>query len=597
MLRLKIWSTLRALASSGGSTVVITTHYMEEAARADRVGFVRAGRMLREGAPSRIKAEFGSGDLDAAFFTLCQRDSAVQEEEEEKSRSLENSEVESETSTTEEGTPLIPSARRGSAHGRREAVVDPSALSCFLALCFKNVTVLRRNVVFMSFQAIMPVVTFLVFIACIGPPLRDLRLSVYNGEGRCDWGDADNASSACPLAAVGEKAELGLLSLMAGSEPSLGKLLSCRVLSQFDPEVFGSVVLFATAEEAEAAVTRGESDAVLHFQPDFSSSLAKRVLSGALAVGGASVSESALSGGAVRVRLDATDATVASSVQRGIVRGMRAFLVGYAENCSLPELGRLLRRAGGVDFETTAQELVLGGEQLEDTILSHDMLPGMMAIILQMLAMALTSDLLIKEKENGLLLRDLVCGVSLTAALLANLLCMLIVVVFQIGFSVVLLALVSPQVGPRLLSALTFMFLLHAVCGMTLGLLITAICRTAEQAIQVGFTIHHWRGGISLKAFSPFPITLFFSQTGISLIFPSFLLSGVLWPRVSMPFWLSAISAALPSTISCDVVRAVAINRTLDVPMVVVGYLMPVMWAMIFFLAAIVLIKRGGYKV
>ena len=37
--------------------------------------------------------------------------------------------------------------------------------------------------------------------------------------------------------------------------------------------------------------------------------------------------------------------------------------------------------------------------------LSHQMLPGMMALQLHMLAMALTADLLVTEKEMGLITR------------------------------------------------------------------------------------------------------------------------------------------------------------------------------------------------
>ncbi len=53
---------------------MITTHYMEEAAQADKIGFVRSGRMLREGAPEEVMASLGTADLDQAFLRLCQND-------------------------------------------------------------------------------------------------------------------------------------------------------------------------------------------------------------------------------------------------------------------------------------------------------------------------------------------------------------------------------------------------------------------------------------------------------------------------------------------------------------------------------------------
>ncbi len=46
LLRLRIWSHLREIAKSGGVTIIITTHYIEEARQADTVGLMRHGRYL-----------------------------------------------------------------------------------------------------------------------------------------------------------------------------------------------------------------------------------------------------------------------------------------------------------------------------------------------------------------------------------------------------------------------------------------------------------------------------------------------------------------------------------------------------------------------
>ena len=57
--------------ASSGTTVVITTHFMEEADKADRIGFMRGGRVLVEGAPAKIKSRFGRPSLDDVFLALC----------------------------------------------------------------------------------------------------------------------------------------------------------------------------------------------------------------------------------------------------------------------------------------------------------------------------------------------------------------------------------------------------------------------------------------------------------------------------------------------------------------------------------------------
>ncbi len=55
---------LRQLREQEGVTVVLTTHYMEEAERCDRVAILHQGKLVRVGAPAALKDEVG-GDVVA----------------------------------------------------------------------------------------------------------------------------------------------------------------------------------------------------------------------------------------------------------------------------------------------------------------------------------------------------------------------------------------------------------------------------------------------------------------------------------------------------------------------------------------------------
>jgi hypothetical protein len=510
-------------------TVLVTTHYMEEAARADRIGFMRAGRMLREGTPGEIKVSLGSADLDVAFFRLCARDEESRASNKtpvsfaESDESVER--ISSSSTTDGDEVPLInPRSDSIAAEGQGSV----SGLSCFRALCHKNLLVLRRNGLFMSFQAVMPVITFLVFVACVGPPLKDLRLAVYNGEGSCV---VEKDTLDCPL---GEG--MGLFDLIAGGM-AMGAKLSCSVLAQVDPAVFGSISHWPSLEAAQESVLLGQSDAVVSFAPDFSAALTRRVLATAFLSAGEIAPNETLSFGAMTVRLDATDTTIATSISTSLARSVHSFLVGYADNCSLPELARLLRASSGFDLNTTVQEAHLG-HPVPPAILSVAMLPGMMALILQMLAMALTSDLLIKEKAAGLLVRDFVCGMSLTLALLANLLVMLIVVAAQIAFSVLLLWLLFRRdLSASLLLALSALFLVQALCGMTLGLLLTAIFPTIDQVIQAGISLILPRLGSHVRRAVAATRHARVADAGIAMALPGTLACNSTWPLQRRPNW------------------------------------------------------------
>ncbi|HEX6061938.1 MAG TPA: ATP-binding cassette domain-containing protein, partial [Candidatus Limnocylindria bacterium] len=68
-LRREFWDHFRALASSG-VTLLVSSHVMDEAARCDRLGLIRAGRVLAQGTSPELIARAGSSDLEGAFLTL-----------------------------------------------------------------------------------------------------------------------------------------------------------------------------------------------------------------------------------------------------------------------------------------------------------------------------------------------------------------------------------------------------------------------------------------------------------------------------------------------------------------------------------------------
>jgi daunorubicin resistance ABC transporter ATP-binding subunit len=65
--RLELWEIIRELAA-GGATVLLTTQYLEEADRlANRVAVVDRGRVIAEGTPVQLKAQFGSAVLEVGL--------------------------------------------------------------------------------------------------------------------------------------------------------------------------------------------------------------------------------------------------------------------------------------------------------------------------------------------------------------------------------------------------------------------------------------------------------------------------------------------------------------------------------------------------
>lgn len=69
VLRRDLWGMFHRLAAEG-TTLLVSSHVMDEADRCDRLLLLREGRLLAEGSPEAVRAETGTRDLESAFLSL-----------------------------------------------------------------------------------------------------------------------------------------------------------------------------------------------------------------------------------------------------------------------------------------------------------------------------------------------------------------------------------------------------------------------------------------------------------------------------------------------------------------------------------------------
>jgi ABC-2 type transport system ATP-binding protein len=62
--RRRIWRFIERLRARTGMTVLLTTHYLEEADSCDRVAFIRKGRLVEHGAPRELVERLGRHILE-----------------------------------------------------------------------------------------------------------------------------------------------------------------------------------------------------------------------------------------------------------------------------------------------------------------------------------------------------------------------------------------------------------------------------------------------------------------------------------------------------------------------------------------------------
>ncbi|MGM9741042.1 MAG: ABC transporter ATP-binding protein [Candidatus Cryptobacteroides sp.] len=68
--RRQFWEMINETAASG-TTIFVTTHYMDEAEYCGRVSMMVDGKIAAMGSPSGLKAEFGAKDMDEVFRQIA----------------------------------------------------------------------------------------------------------------------------------------------------------------------------------------------------------------------------------------------------------------------------------------------------------------------------------------------------------------------------------------------------------------------------------------------------------------------------------------------------------------------------------------------
>ena len=65
------WEIIRGLAADG-TTIICTTHYMDEAERFDRIAFLSLGKLTALGTPAEVRATFGGNRTLEDIFVMLQ---------------------------------------------------------------------------------------------------------------------------------------------------------------------------------------------------------------------------------------------------------------------------------------------------------------------------------------------------------------------------------------------------------------------------------------------------------------------------------------------------------------------------------------------
>ncbi|XP_014212098.1 ABC transporter G family member 20 isoform X2 [Copidosoma floridanum] len=561
LLRQSIWNHLVQITKDGNKTVIITTHYIEEARQAHTIGLMRSGRLLAEESPRALLQMYNCPSLEEVFLKLSRKQGSYPPTNTELNFSNNMNFASSYISkkdepvyATEESAVigltfhqskevLIHDTTNGvGSHydlngkplpGHKESTIeceDCDFTDCYKvtstgkirALLQKNFLRMWRNVGVMLFIFALPVMQVILFCLAIGRDPTGLKLAVVNSE--MFWNN-----KSCPV-----------------YDNCTTSFLSCRYLKYLDNDTIIKEY-YPDPESAKEAVRRGKAWGTLYFTENFTDSLVARMLLGK------DTDMDSLDQSEIRVWLDMSNQQIGLMLARNIQYSYRDFAKDLLTSCN--ENSKL------ADVPIQFKKPIYGSNEPSFT---DFVAPGVILTIVFFLAVALTSSALIIERMEGLLDRSWVAGVSPGEILFSHVVTQFVVMCGQTALVLIFMILVFGVECKGDIGFVIVLTILQGLCGMCFGFVISAICELERNAIQ-----------LALGSF-----------------YPTLLLSGVIWPVEGMPTILRYVSHGLPLTMATTSLRSMLTRGwSITEPDVYMGYVSTIIWIIVFLTVSLLVLK------
>ncbi|XP_036143267.1 ABC transporter G family member 20 isoform X1 [Monomorium pharaonis] len=563
LLRQSIWNHLVQITKDGNKTVIITTHYIEEARQAHTIGLMRSGRLLAEEAPRTLLQMYNCASLEEVFLKLSRKQGQYAQPTTE--LNISNNISLASLNWGKKDEPVYVTEESGvvglNFHQSKEVLIHDSTngianhydingkplpgaktnsvLECddcgdftdcykitswgkIKALLQKNFLRMWRNIGVMLFIFALPVMQVILFCLAIGRDPTGLKLAIVNHEMFYE-------NMTCPI-----------------STNCSFTHLSCRYLNFLDNETMIKTY-YPDPESAMEAVRRGEAWGTLYFTENFTDALVAR-----MALGRDSDDET-LDQSEIRVWLDMSNQQVGLMLARNLQYSYRDFAKDLLSACE--------QNTKLADVPIQFKDPIYG---TNDPSFTDFVAPGVILTIVFFLAVALTSSALIIERMEGLLDRSWVAGVAPGEILFSHVVTQFVVMCGQTALVLIFMILVFGVECKGDIGWVIILTILQGLCGMCFGFVISAICELERNAIQ-----------LALGSF-----------------YPTLLLSGVIWPVEGMPTILRYISQGLPLTMATTALRSMLTRGwSITEPNVYNGYLSTIIWIIVFLTISLLVLK------
>ncbi|XP_050542644.1 ABC transporter G family member 20-like isoform X2 [Daktulosphaira vitifoliae] len=231
VLRNEIWNKFEEMVHEQSITIIITTHYIEEANLANRVGLMRNGILIEEDSPNVIIQKYDIESLEAAFLKLCNNQDLNNDSE---------PDVSIQPCYTVYKKDNLPTSESGGSLFRIKELVKKNTRVCF------------RNPMTLFNLIIVPILQILFLCLCVGTNFKNMPIVYKNDE---------VALSNCR-------------NLQCIFDETSNEMLSCNVLNHLESLEY-NLINVNNLENGEISLNKPNHMAFLYFPPKYTETMKK----------------------------------------------------------------------------------------------------------------------------------------------------------------------------------------------------------------------------------------------------------------------------------------------------------------------------------
>ncbi|CAG2172844.1 unnamed protein product, partial [Oppiella nova] len=162
VLRCRIWEYLEDMCKNDGTTVVITTHYLEEATTASNVAYIQSGTLLVQSNPRDLLTAYQCRTLEEAFLQI-----SIEKKHNPKVESIDGPKPQPNEQNMKNSLNLCSDQKK---------LID---LKHIRALLWRSQIRIARNPIILVMLLLLPVIQITLFCVCTGGQLNAIPIAIH----------------------------------------------------------------------------------------------------------------------------------------------------------------------------------------------------------------------------------------------------------------------------------------------------------------------------------------------------------------------------------------------------------------------------------